>query len=207
MSLGSGRLNGVTLAFDATLNEGTLYVNNGLTLEDGATLTVGPASGTNNFAYLVFEGTQTLGGSGTVAMRRNPNGYYGLVLQNQTGTTLTIGAGITVRGETWDFGESNDTVVNNGTIVADLPGRELRVQASSFTNNGTLRAAGGSLTVNGLTGNLGTVTIGGAGSVANFNGNNWVNNLGVTVPAGVASPPTRIGFACGAADGSSVTGT
>ncbi|MFZ4431436.1 MAG: hypothetical protein ACOYPS_13920, partial [Phycisphaerales bacterium] len=186
LSLESGRLDRVTLALNTEFKAGTLYVNNGLTLAGDVTLTVGPAAGTAGNATLYFEGTQTLGGIGTVAMRRNPFGYSGIVRQNQTGTTLTIGDGITVRGETSSFGESNDTVINEGTIVADVPGRELRVQAASFTNRGTLRAASGTLTVNGLAPNAGLIHAA-LNSTITINGN-FNNTATGTLQIDIAGP-------------------
>jgi len=100
-----------------------IYIENNLTLD--GTLTLGDGS---SYGVLYFESetSQTLGGSGTVVFSGTSSDdslapYIG---------TLTIGAGITVQGLNGYVGYSpeiggspgNVTVVNQGTIQADVSG-------------------------------------------------------------------------------------
>ena len=88
------------------------------------------------------------------------------------GQTLTIGPGITIRGGqgiigdgfTWRRGIS---VINQGTIVADVPGQTLTISplGGTFANQGMLEAPGGTLDVNNLTGNVGDAAASGGGGL------------------------------------------
>ena len=123
----SGTLDGVTLNCDlnVTGSSASVRVINGLTLNGVATLG-------NNYASLGFEGTQALSGSGSVVFQSGGTGINGL-LATQSGTTLTIGPGITVHGggahptagggigyDPALGGMSNVTIINQGTISADV---------------------------------------------------------------------------------------
>ena len=101
------------------------------------TATLGDSTG---FGLLYFEGTQTLGGSGTVVFgtfdTRNA------LMVASAGTTLTIGAGITVQGQNGyvgydpNFGGSPDvSVVNQGTIAADTSGGTITVYGTGNLQN------------------------------------------------------------------------
>ena len=80
-------------------------VTNGLVLN--GTLLVG--NPTNNYyGGVSFAGTQTLSGSGTVVFGDNSS-YNALLLAND-GTTLTIGLGITIRGQNGTIGGYNRCV-------------------------------------------------------------------------------------------------
>jgi hypothetical protein len=149
----SSTLDGVTVngPLDLSATSSQLSVLNGLTLN--GTLTLGA------FAAVRFNGgSQTLGGTGTVVFTNNI--YQGLIASANS-MTLTIGSGITIRGGN-TFGNStggsvigfsgyygggnNTSIVNFGTIAADgAAGTALWVnpRISTFTNNGTIRAAAG----------------------------------------------------------------
>ena len=61
---------------------------------------LGNAAGTT-YGYLYFQGTQSLGGTGTVLFGKNgSNSIY----ETAVGTTLTIGSGVTVRGSSGTLG-------------------------------------------------------------------------------------------------------
>ena len=117
-----GTLDGVTLDCDLNLAINgimvdivNLYIVNGLTL-NGATVYLGNAAG-STAGQMLFDNTGTLGGTGTVLLGKNGgNGIY-------TGSTLTIGSGITVRGSSGTLGgEWSGSIVNQGTIAADDSG-------------------------------------------------------------------------------------
>ena len=113
-----GTLDGVTTSGNLDLTGSAnvyAYVANGLTL-DNATIYLGNASGMT-YGTLYFEGTQTLGGAGTVLFGKsganNINNYWG-------GAGLTIGPQITLRGSNGNL--NGGTLVNEGTICADDSG-------------------------------------------------------------------------------------
>ena len=96
----SGTLDGVTvngtLDVGNNLNGATLTVSNGLVL-NGTALVGNPSNG--YYGRISFAGSQVLGGSGTVVFGNNGNAYNVLQVAN-AGTTLVIGAGIEVHGQT-----------------------------------------------------------------------------------------------------------
>jgi hypothetical protein len=167
-----GTLDGVTLNSDLDLTAANARANvlDGLTLNGTATL-----GNANVLASLAFNNTQTLGGSGTVVFASG-NGNTEQ-LRVAAGATLTVGAGITIHGGSGIVGASSGTVVNNGTIAADVAGTAILVNPTAFTNAGTLQVSnGGQLSVSGLTGNLGTTTLTGSGSSLSLNGNYTINS-------------------------------
>ena len=179
LSSGGGTLNGVTVngPLDLTATDANANVTNGLTLDGTATL--------GYEARLYFSGgSQTLAGTGTVVFN---NAIWQGLIADSDGMTLTIGAGITIDGGNSQGNEgsaigysyglgggSNTSVVNLGTINANVSGMSIVVIANgsgTFANEGTLSASnGGSLYVNGLTGNLGSVTLSGSGSSLTVSG-------------------------------------
>src|SRR5207248_3312676 len=137
-----GTLRGVTL--DGTLTmprptsgTATFVVQEGLTLN--STLQLGDPTGTTFFTSVQFgTGAQTLDGTGTVVF--GPSA--GNALFGSTGTTLTIGPGVTVRGQSGAI-NTLTSLENRGTIAADVAGGTIDVSPNSFTNPGTVRAANG----------------------------------------------------------------
>jgi hypothetical protein len=146
---GSGTLDGVTVNGDldvGNLNNGaSVTVLNGLVLN--GTLRLG--NPTNQWNGRVdFAGTQTLGGNGTVVLGNQ--GACNALRLASTDTTLTLGPGVTVRGHSGTLGYSschggpqNVSVINQGTIQADVSGGTLTVSVNSFSNSGTLNALNG----------------------------------------------------------------
>jgi hypothetical protein len=185
---GSATLNGVTL--NGTLDVGNTYtgaslaVTNGLILNGSAL--VGNAAST--YGAIVFDGSQTLGGNGTVVF----GGYNGwsdgsanALPLLYAGTTLTIGPGITVEGQTGTIGgaaypwasPANVTVINQGTISANVSGGLITVNAQPFENQGLAQATnGGSLTLNGAWNNSGSLIA--SGGNINLQGNFALTNVG-----------------------------
>ncbi|MCY2953144.1 MAG: hypothetical protein NTU53_14365, partial [Planctomycetota bacterium] len=170
-----GTLDGVTLNTNLDLTGDYSYANvvNGLTLNGTATL--------GYQARIYFNGgSQTLGGMGTVVFNNCPNQA---LVANANGMTLTIGPNITIRGgngwvnnntwtgsligySNWVGGGLNASVVNQGMIIPDVSGTSIVINPSgTFTNQGTMGASnGGTLYINGMTGNVGATLLSGSGS-------------------------------------------
>ncbi|MBI3959975.1 MAG: RHS repeat protein [Chloroflexi bacterium] len=166
----NNRLVGVTLNSDTEL--GTDYASvriaNGLTL-NGTIRMSGKGS------RIEVEGTQTLSGSGTIRFESTPSTRLRRSMAGYSQGVLTIGPGITIRGGDGAIGEkiSNQrkmNVVNQGTIIADVPGRAIFIMpnnnSDTFTNTGTLRVDNGILTIDKLQGNLGTMQIANGGELS-----------------------------------------
>ena len=140
-------LDGVTIDGDFQVVGGNAAgVTGGLTLDGTATL-----GGSSTFGYLEFSGSQTLGGTGTVVF--SGTGPYNAL--GVASGTLTIGPGITVRGQSGYVGYSPEiggspTVDNQGTIQADVSGGTITVNGTGDQNTGTLKALdGGTLSLQG----------------------------------------------------------
>jgi hypothetical protein len=160
--ISSGTFTDVTLEGDLTLTGTTLNIKNGLALSNNATVSL------NDNAFLVFQGTQTLEGTGTVAFGGTSTSYlYAEGGGSQaTAATLTIGPGITVHSAGADgwvsgFNSPYDTIDNQGMIEADAVGKRLTVDA--VNGSGTLLVDGGTLFVNGTVG--GTVKVQNGGQI------------------------------------------
>ena len=168
VSATSGTLTGVTLASNISIGNGqSLAISNGLTLVGGATITLGATSSTT-YLY-VNGGTQTIGGTGQIVFA-GTSSINRLRLGNGAATTLTLGPGVTVRGQGSIDDSSTSTLTNQGTIQADVSGQTLSVSIGGLTNTGTLAATGGgTLNVNNFASNQGVIRSG-AGSIVNING-------------------------------------
>ena len=156
-----GTLDGVTV--NGTLDVGNsrnganLTVTNGLTL-NGTALVGNPT--TEWFGLISFSGSQSLMGNGTVVFGIDGDNYVYLV---DSGTTLTFGPGITVHGQNGNIGNGNGSVVNQGTISADVAGGTITIFAQPFTNQGLVESVAGKLNIAGTlsTGGLGNFQSGG----------------------------------------------
>jgi RHS repeat-associated protein/uncharacterized repeat protein (TIGR01451 family) len=148
----SGTLDGVTI--NGVLDVGNAYIAN-LTVTNGLVLNGTALVGNTNYPYgaISFAGSQTLSGNGTVVFGGG-NGWGGAanaLYLAYGGTTLTLGAGITVRGQTgmigaaaypW-YGPGNVAWINLGTISADVSGGIITVTGEPFTNQGLAQAING----------------------------------------------------------------
>jgi hypothetical protein len=161
VNLAGSLLNGVTLSGNYPVaGNSSVTVQNGLTLN--GTLTLGGSSG---YGYLSFQGTQTLGGSGTVAF--GSSSADNAVWPTTAGSTLTIGAGIMVRGQTGYVGYDPNlggsptvAVINQGTIQADVSGKTITVYGTGSQNSGSLKALNGAtLSIQGTLTNTATVSV------------------------------------------------
>ena len=136
-------LDGATFSANLAISNGSfISVQNGLTLVGGATVTLGSAG--SNSILSIKSGSQTIGGAGEIVMAGTQSTNYLNVGDNIGATTLTVGAGITVRGRghiQHGSGGLVSTLINQGTIQADVSGQTLDITTSTFTNNGTIKTA------------------------------------------------------------------
>ncbi|HVK08053.1 MAG TPA: LamG-like jellyroll fold domain-containing protein, partial [Gemmataceae bacterium] len=175
--------NGVTLDSPITYANSSvrLIANGGLTLNNVTMIVPGG---------LQFGTTGTLGGTGTVALTG------GTLSHEVSNTELTIGPNITVRGR-GTVGWEQGRVVNQGTILAEVPGEQLGVYLGRLQgvggNSGTIRAQNNAgAVVNGGSGwiNSGTIeAVGGTVQVNNGSAYNsaWTNTGSITAVGGVLS--------------------
>jgi fibronectin-binding autotransporter adhesin len=136
-----GRLDGVTINDPVTVTgthgatiKNNLTLNSTLTLESGSPLRF-------------WGGEQAVTGTGTIRMNERISlGYSG------DSNKVTLGAGVTLAGEGAIDGGTGDELINNGTIVADVPYHSIAIFLNNglkVTNNGVMRATGsGFLNVN-----------------------------------------------------------
>lgn len=148
-----GTLDGVTLEGNLNLTAFSSHVTilNGLTL-DGF---VQVGSGSTYYGYLDFVGTQSLSGTGSI---RFDNSTVNTVRVRDSGTTLTIGPGITIHGANGSVGYNpllsgshNDVaVIDHGTVSPDFAGGTIILRADNgFTATGLKASGGGTLNLTG----------------------------------------------------------
>ena len=173
---GTTKLDGVTLDVDVSVvglysQYSVLQVADGLTLNATVSL-----SGDDPSLEFLTGAAQQLVGTGTVDFN-SPDGNGSAQLVIDGTTTLTIGSGVTLHGGYGEIGIRNGsgtaTLINQGTIAADVSARYLIIQPDAFTNQGTVEAInGGTLYVNAATWtNPGTVSASGSSSLTQLNGN------------------------------------
>jgi len=145
LSSGGLNLNACTLATDLVIQGcPETLITGGLTLANASTLNVGDTSSCSPYSGLVFSGgPQTLGGSGTILLRRGSSAESPSIrLKNNA--NVSIGPGVTVSaGATSNSSyitiEAGCTLTNLGTILANywmnITG------AGTFSNQGLLHAA------------------------------------------------------------------
>jgi len=175
-------LDGVTLGSNFSLQDGgAVMVTNGLTLDhvtvtllDGTVPFIGPR--------IRFDGTQALGGTGDIVF--GGTGDAGTVVAG-SGATLTIGSGITIHGPRGGSVGVLGSLVNEGTISAQVSGIEITVSGSSVANKGTIQAITGGriLLAGGPFTNTGGVTAGAGSTVRVFSGT-YLQTAGETSLAG-----------------------
>jgi hypothetical protein len=143
-----GTLDGITINGNLDLSSSTgvnATITNGLVLN--GTAFIGNQS---TWGYLSFNGSQTLGGNGVVLF--GANGCNALRVFN-AGTTLTFGPNLTVHGRSGQIGfalsciggPQNVSVLNQGTILADVSGGTITIRAQPFTNTGTTNHLNGGI--------------------------------------------------------------
>jgi hypothetical protein len=179
-NLSGGRINGgiITTAGSAvlnieqntnTLNEVTLNGTvtlpsfEALNITNGLVLNTATLSG--NGALIFSGGTQSMTGTGAI------NGNIGIAADT-TGSTITLGNGVALRGVRSFSGAAAVTWIFQGTVSTDF-GQELTflTSNSAFINQGTWQAInGGTLNLGGNWTNIGTITVEGPTSTLNLGG-------------------------------------
>ena len=137
----SGTLDGVTVGSPVTV-AGTITVKDGLTLSN--------TSMSINSGNLYFNGTQTLGGTGTVYLGSSSSSAYIESIGGgslATASALTIGPNVSIvctSGQISGY-YTYDSVINEGSISEATSGDYLSFGAGIFTNQGTLTASNGGI--------------------------------------------------------------
>jgi hypothetical protein len=171
----TGRLEGVHLLTDAIIEpQGRLIISENLTFDGTITM---QSSSTNTRALLDISGDHSLLGQGTVlfdALEDNLN-LNGIAPGTGTDSTLTIGPDVTVMtgtgggivGSPFNLAVNfNRSVANQGAIIANHSLGEIVVTGISVSNTGLFEAIdGGTISVNALTSNPGTISAGNGGRV------------------------------------------
>ncbi len=125
-----GTLDGVTANSNLDLSEvygASVTIKDGLTLNN-TTVLLGNESG-STYGYLYTNGTQTLGGTGTVLFGGSSSNT--LYAASGGNATLTIGSGITIHGTAGSLRDYyTSTIINQGTIAADdaLANGDIRIR-------------------------------------------------------------------------------
>jgi hypothetical protein len=201
--ISSGVLDGVTvtgtLDVGNTYNGASLAVTNNLVLNGTAWV----GNPTNSlYGSINFLGSQSLGGAGMVVFG-DYNGWNSgsanALFLGYSGTTLTIGPGITVRGQSGMIGEANYpwnspanvAVVNQGIISADGSGEPVTVNAQPLVNQGRLQSTAGTLNLAGTVASLGATGLASGIGVVELSGY-LTNDSQVVMLAGVGNALTLV---------------
>lgn len=139
-----GRLERVTLDSDLQVSNAAIQVVGGLTVN--GTITLGADQ---RYGALLFPETQALTGTGVVRVH-GEDARNGLVL-TASGTTLTLGPALTVRGggaalgysAAWAAQATNLGLVTAAALWAEAPAQALRLAGTTLVQRGTLTAVDG----------------------------------------------------------------
>jgi hypothetical protein len=173
---GNSLLSGVTVNGDVAVQAGVLTADSGTSFNGDVSIAQGAA--------MQFPSWMTVS-SGTFTFAATSGNGLLRAVPEAGNTLLTLGPSVVVHGGNGLVGEAGTTVTNNGLISADVAGRSIVVQGSSFVNNGTIEAvSGGRLIANGLTGDVGTARSLGAGSELTLGGTYTLDEP-VTVTGGM----------------------
>jgi hypothetical protein len=142
-----GTLDGLVANGDLDLTQDfgvSVNIVDGLTLNGTATF----GSAAFHYAQMTFTGSQTLGGTGSIAFVTSGNDE--LFVSNAS-ATLTIGPSITIHGQVGRIdGQPTTSIVNQGTITTEGASTGIGIAGDgvSLVNQGIVRAVrGGTLTV------------------------------------------------------------
>lgn len=181
---GGNNLNGVTLAGNADLASSQSYANvtGGLAFGSGGVVNI------NNNSAFVTSGNNTLSGTGSIVFG-NTGSSNRLGVDN-AGAVLTIGSGVTVRGENGTIGAAvsvaapGSSIVNNGKISADVNGGQLTITSATVTNNNLLEAKNGGRL------ELQSNVTNGVNGVLDVNNNGTMFMNGMTITGGTLTSST-----------------
>lgn len=135
-------LNGVTVSgnVDLASNQGATRVTNGLTFGAGGVINV------DNNSVLSMTNNNTIGGTGAIVFGSSAGNAVAIDASN---SVLTLGAGVTIRGQNGSIGgqyfnsSANTSLINNGTISADVSGGTINMITAAVSNNNILEAKNG----------------------------------------------------------------
>ena len=166
INIGIAGLNGVqVIGGDLNLNQPTqsgLTVSNGLSVSTGNLNLIGPAAGVH------FVGSPQTIDNLNINADSNNNGHGIYIGLTNSSAQVTFGSQTTISGGNLNFldyygglpSQPTGTVINNGTIKADVNGDTVNLNNRYFTNNGLIEAiGGGSLSLGGTTLFTNTATI------------------------------------------------
>ncbi|MEQ8316324.1 MAG: GC-type dockerin domain-anchored protein [Phycisphaerales bacterium] len=137
---GTGTLTDVSMVTgDIEIENGRdLFIRGGLTM-DGTVIV--NRNGSTSPTRLLFGTSGTLDGNMTVFLNDSSPTAVGRaqLIDTVGGLTTTLAENVTVRGS----GQVNATIINDGTISADVAGRELAIIGTPKTNNNLIQVDGG----------------------------------------------------------------
>lgn len=148
---------------------------------NNSNISVNNGSGNNGTYLRVVGGSTAITGTGSITLNATANLDTAQITTNSGNWTLTASAGQTIRGT----GSIYTPLANNGTIIADRAGAQLRWLNSSSTNNSLVTTAGGTFALSSV-----TLTQGANGRIVAANGDVSLvssNIIGGTVE-GTGSP-------------------
>ena len=183
-------LDGVTLngAVDLSATSAKFRVQNTLTLnaEGGGSPGSLTLSGSNS--TIAFEGIQTFDNA-TVLFDTTAAGNKFLSAEG-TGAVLTLGSNVVISGGQGFITQARilggaTTIINQGTISANVSAKAITIRPANFDNEATVEATGGgSLSITSATSfiNDGSVTITGGGTLT-ISAGSWTNLAAKTITA------------------------
>ncbi|HWE97612.1 MAG TPA: CARDB domain-containing protein [Tepidisphaeraceae bacterium] len=200
--ISGGVLDGVTISGSFGLSgNNSITILDGLTLDGTATLGI-----SGNGGYLVFSGSQTLGGTGSVVFGTASS--FNSLVATGTNPVLTIGSGITISGQTGSLGYNptlglgtSASIINEGTIQASVMGGTITINTPNNTSNnlGSIIASNGTLALGVPT----TLTNNGAITVSSTG----VFSVGGTLKGGTLTTQTGAQISGGTLDGVTISGS
>ncbi|MBX3387819.1 MAG: hypothetical protein KF691_00040 [Phycisphaeraceae bacterium] len=204
IATGSGQflnLNGCTLA--GTMLAGTccdITLTNGLTLSDGAELSLESGASCGPAVLYVASGAQSIAGNGKISFRNLDVATGSIQLLSNASLTVASGVSLICPTNSRLGGRitlaSFSTMTNFGTISMQMPATTLSVGGSgSFLNSGTIESIAGSLSINPTTlqnYNAATFTLSGGTWIAKGGsltlGSRVIRTLGPGAVMNIASP-------------------
>ena len=169
---------GTLLDVTVTIDNLTVQSNGSLGIQDGQSLTIVGGALANNSTITINSngggdatvlrlGADTLlNGTGAIMLNATANSTGRAQITTAGTSVLTQAAGSSITGD----GQINATLVNNGTVNANVGGSDLFLQTDNMTNNSLFEATGGGrLDISGI-----TVTQGASGQIS---ANNSTVNL------------------------------
>ena len=135
----NGMLDNVTLSGNLS-SSGTGLIKNDLTLANGTQYNLGSGG-----LFFIGTGTQHIATPGTATIESAGGQLY--AGYGVAGQTLQLDNGITFKGYGSIHNNQAATLLNEGTIVANIANKSLDIALGTLVNNGTLKADGGTMSL------------------------------------------------------------